>query len=84
MGGGGGGGGTKVWKMHTYLLIPMFLTIQSVQAAVDHQLTTLARTSPYQKVVLVTFNDEVSIIRNKSIAVLANDGIPTGMYTFNP
>ncbi len=36
------------------------LVLQSVQAAVDHQLTTLARASPSQKVAIITFSDEVS------------------------
>jgi len=32
---------------------------QSIQAAVDHQLTTLARDNPSQRVAVVTFGDEV-------------------------
>ena len=35
------------------------LLLQCVQAAIDHQLTTLARNNPSQRVAIVMFGDEV-------------------------
>ena len=36
------------------------VTNQAMQAAVDHQLTSLAASDPTKRVVIVTFSDEVS------------------------
>ena len=41
----------------------MFFVLQSVQAAVDSQLTQLTSTFPSQRVALVTFSDEVNILQ---------------------
>ena len=40
------------------------LIIQCVQAAIDHQLTTLAQNNPSQRVAIVTFGNEVRSLHN--------------------
>ena len=40
-------------------VIKYIVVIQCVQAAIDHQLTTLARNNPSQRVAVVLFGDEV-------------------------
>ena len=46
---------------------------QSIQAAVDQQMESLARTHPSQRVALITFNDEVckAIVNCLCFCVLA-------------
>ena len=38
---------------------------QAVQAAVDHQLNSLISSHPHQRVALITFSDEVSIMHQQ-------------------
>lgn len=55
-----------------YLDIALYDTLQSVQAAVDHQLSDFAKSQPNTKICLVTFNNEVTVLgdgKNDAVVV---------------
>ena len=39
--------------------VAVLLSVQAVQAAVDHQIHSLTSSHPHQRVALITFSDEV-------------------------
>ena len=65
----------KLPRVTKILFIIVSIIIQSVQSAIDTQLSFLARTQPRRKVCLVTFSTDVNVIGDSIIqpVVVAGD-----------